>query len=311
MVKKIESLKTVLKPDRALASIRHDQLTTLVNKLTSRPKSEKTGKKIAAQTAINLIAAARQFFNWLRDSGKWEEPRGFDRIFRVNRTALLTNKERRHAAQGVEVFTIDELVKLWQAANEQNRLFISLALNCGFAQMEIATLRAWEIDLKADPKHIARHRRKTEVYGNWALWDVTADLLKNRLPYTPKNPEEHALLTRNGQPYVRYVNGNRTDAIGQAWQKLIKKAGVTKLGFKYLRKTGADMIRKIGGLEVSEAYLAHSEKTLARVYSNRDFDKLADALGTMNAELKTVFAQGAVINPHQDATEMSQQCAMI
>ena len=43
------------------------------------------------------------------------------------------------------------------------------------------------------------------------------------------------------------------------------------------------------GLEVSEAYLAHSEKTLARVYSNRDFDKLADALGIMEAELAAVF----------------------
>ena len=36
--------------------------------------------------------------------------------------------------------------------------------------------------------------------------------------------------------------------------------------------------------------LAHSEKTLARVYSNRDFDKLADALGTMETELARVFA---------------------
>ncbi len=49
------------------------------------------------------------------------------------------------------------------------------------------------------------------------------------------------------------------------------------------------MIRKIGGLEISDAYLAHSEKTLARVYSNRDFDKLADALGIMETELATVF----------------------
>ena len=49
------------------------------------------------------------------------------------------------------------------------------------------------------------------------------------------------------------------------------------------------MIRTIGGLEVSEAYLAHSERTLARVYSNRDFDKLADALRTMETELATVF----------------------
>ena len=41
---------------------------------------------------------------------------------------------------------------------------------------------------------------------------------------------------------------------------------------------------------MSEAYLAHPERTLARVYSNRDFDKLADALGIMEAELATVFA---------------------
>jgi integrase len=290
MTNRIDALKTILDTERAIASVGYDQLKALVNKLTSRPKSAKTGKKIAAQTAINLIAAARQLFNWLRDSGKWEDPRGFDRIFRVNRKALQSNQERRQAAQGVEVFTLDELTKLWKAANEQNRIFISLGLNCGFAQMEISTLRTWEIHLETDPKHIARHRRKTEVYGSWPLWRVTADLLERRLPWTQKNAEEYALLTRNGHTFVSYGSGHRTDVIGQAWQKLIKKAGVTKLGFKYLRKTGADMIRKIGGLEVSEAYLAHSERTLARVYSNRDFDKLADALRTMEAKLKTVFA---------------------
>jgi hypothetical protein len=42
--------------------------------------------------------------------------------------------------------------------------------------------------------------------------------------------------------------------------------------------------------EAPEAYLAHSEKTLARVYSNQDFDKLADALGIMETKLAAVFA---------------------
>ena len=290
MAQKIDSLKAILLPERAVASIGYDQLTSVMSKLASRPKSPATGKQISAQTAINLIAASRQFFGWLRNSGKWDEPRGFERIFRINRKALLTNSERRKAAQGVETFTVEELRELWRAANEQNRLLLSLALNCGFAQMEIATLRTWEIDLKAEPPRISRHRRKTEVYGSWVLWDVTADLLGRRLRRTPKNAEDCALLTRYGKPYVRYKGSARTDAIGQAWQKLITKAGIRKLGFKYLRKTGADMVRKIGGLEVSEAYLAHSEKTLARVYSNRDFDKLAEALRTMEAELREMFA---------------------
>ena len=46
---------------------------------------------------------------------------------------------------------------------------------------------------------------------------------------------------------------------------------------------------KIDRMKVSEAYLAHSGRTLARVYSNRDFDKLADTLGIMESKLAAVF----------------------
>jgi hypothetical protein len=110
---------------------------------------------------MDLVAAARRFFNWPRDSGKWEEPRCFERSFHINRKARLTNQERKQAAQGADTFTVEELRKLWQAANEQNRLFLALGLNCGFAQMAIAAPRAWEVDLAADPPRIWRHRRKT------------------------------------------------------------------------------------------------------------------------------------------------------
>jgi len=43
-------------------------------------------------------------------------------------------------------------------------------------------------------------------------------------------------------------------------------------------------------LEVFETYPAHSEKTLTRVYIRGDFDKLADALRTMESKLARVFA---------------------
>jgi len=98
------------------------------------------------------------------------------------------------------------------------------------------------------------------------------------------------MLTRYGKPYVRYQNNMRTDGIAQAWQKLVAKAGVRELGSKYLRKTGADMVRRLGGLEMPEIHLAHSEKTLGRVYSNPDFDKLAGALRAMEVELEDVLS---------------------
>ena len=285
MLHKLDALEDHLPLEKPLGEIGFDELTDVVNRLVARPKSNTTGKPIASQTAINWIGATRQLFTWCRDSGKWTEPRGYERIFRVNRRAMLTNAERKRAAQGVETFTLEELGKLWAAANEQNRLFVLLGLNCGFAQMEMATLRTWEIDLKANPPRIERNRRKTDVYGQWVLWPKTVELLRRRLKRTLDNDEELALLTRNGKPLVEYTGRSRKDAICQSWAKLRKKAGVNALGFKHLRKTGADIIRKIASVEVSESYLAHSEKTLARVYSNPDFDKLADALAEMETKL--------------------------
>ena len=77
--------------------------------------------------------------------------------------------------------------------------------------------------------------------------------------------------------------------MGLVWQKLVKKAGVTSLSFKYLRKTGADMIRKIGGRDVSEVYLAHSEPALSQAYTNRDFDKLSASLHALQQQLARAF----------------------
>jgi integrase len=155
----------------------------------------------------------------------------------------------------------------------------------------LATLTKWEIDLKSDPPRIARERRKTGVYGKWPLWPETADLLKARLAKTPKNEDDLAILTRNGKPLVHFGKGiGRTDSVSQFWSRLIGKTDdIQKLSFKYLRKTGADIVRKIAGRDISEAYLSHADQTMARAYTNTDFAAVADAVTKMREQLAPMF----------------------
>jgi hypothetical protein len=69
-----------------------------------------------------------------------------------------------------------------------------------------------------------------------------------------------------------------------------KHEWVRPLGFKYLRKTGSDLVRRVGGIEAAEAFLSHAERSVSRVYNNRDFERLADHLTEVRKRLDRVFA---------------------
>ena len=60
--------------------------------------------------------------------------------------------------------------------------------------------------------------------------------------------------------------------------------------FKSLRKTGADIIQKLAGVEIAQVYLCHTPKTMAeKNYTNPHFDKLAAALDYMREQLQPMF----------------------
>ena len=59
------------------------------------------------------------------------------------------------------------------------------------------------------------------------------------------------------------------------------------LGFKFLRKTGADRIKKLGGLEVSEMYLSHAETNgMNRHYANRNWPQMHECLNLLREQLR-------------------------
>jgi integrase len=306
-------------PDLPLSQIGYDQIRQIINHFTSRPVSPVTGRKIAPDTVIDTLAFTRALFVRLADQHKWASPMSIDKVFKYNRQKLYTDAELERKAQ-VQVFTLDELKTLWMGCGKcLYELLFLLGLNCGFTAMEIATLRRAQCHLDGPKPFIRRIRHKTQVKGVWRLWPETADLLRQLM--CGENEGDLALRTKTGKPLVHYFGRSRNDAVGHAWDDVRKRVDgileiremlgnnvvpVRKLGFKYLRKTGSNLIRRIGGKDCAEVYLAHADKTLSRVYNNRDFKSLSKAIRTMRRQLVPVLgpeaseeepAQAATVSP--------------
>lgn len=82
----------------------------------------------------------------------------------------------------------------------------------------------------------------------------------------------------------------KIDRLSSAWYRLRRKSPEIKLSFKHLRKTGANMIKKIAGRTISHVYLSDIDNTTGgKHYTNDDFDKLAEALDIMRIQLQPMF----------------------
>lgn len=292
----LKLIDDVIPPATPLHEIRKPELEKLVSHFTARPVREHTGNPMAARGVTTTVQAFRQFFDWL-DGDKWEGPRRMDKVFKLRTTALMTAAEQRKAANGNAVFTTAELKELYTTANENQRLYMLLALNTASTQKELATLALDEIDLSAGVIDRIRHKtRSTAIRGRWQLWPETLELLKARIATTPRDPKVNpaglAMLTDNDRPLVH--DETDTDTIASTWARLIRRTNkeeqkVRRLGFKTLRKTAADAILRISGSEaVQQLMLAHARRTMAaRHYTGEThFEPLAQPLKHLGDELQ-------------------------
>lgn len=266
-VGKVQYLKMVKRSatDRPLASIGATELSAMVDDWRSR-------EGLSAVTIRNAVAVLRQMFDWLDVRGYWEAPRRFDRIF----------KGGEQIKPKVETFSVDELAQLYAVANERWKALILCGLNFGFASMECATLQWAEVNLAK--RMVKRERQKTGVEGQWSLWRETVQQLKPL-----RNGHDSVFTTTEGNPLVRFSGQSRSDRIATDWRTLTKRAKVSHRPFKCLRKTGATMLRAIDGIEVSEVYLAHAERGIARHYSTPCQKRMNKALAELRQQLSPMF----------------------
>ncbi len=291
----------VLGRHRPLSSVDQHKLFTLVNHFVSRPElktspgqTKQPGRQMSIATAVGIILAVKDLFRWIdeHDSIPWIKPRCFRRIFSINRHKMVTDGE--YACKPplirnvVPTFTIDELTHLYAEADRRVRAWMLLALNCGHTQKDLSDLTTAEIAFDATNPFIQRERVKTHVHGVWVLWPETLEAIEREM--APKNPLNRVFLSSQGKTLVGGENYGR-DVVRMEWLKLREKAGMSRtLSFKYLRKTGADLIRRIDGVEVSEMYLAHVEpRTMSRPYTNRSWKQLDAALAKLRCQFENIW----------------------
>lgn len=303
--------------DRPLNGFNLDECRSIVNHFASRPTfdgGKKIGVRMAAATVVGTLNTVRAFFSDAADRGDWTAPATLDKCFSFDRDKLQTETEQ-DATATVKTFTIPELASIWRATrSDRQRLYILLGLNCGFTQKEIATLRLAHCHLDAVDKegnarpYIKRRRNKTrakvKTEWRWRLWPETAYLLNKEMAKT--NPEGLALLSEKGGRLTDTTASSYFDLIRKPWTDAIKAANhlkdlfdkeggkhtlvsVRPLGFKYLRKTASNLIRKIGGKDTAETFLAHTESGMGKHYHNPDFKRVGRSIRKLRLRLEPML----------------------
>ncbi len=285
-------------PDMDLSEFGYSAMERLRNYWTARPDSKlrggrASGRPIGLTTVDNHLSTARRLVRWLdkSDGFEWEMPRhGLDALV-ANLKKIETVEEVASKRHGVKVFTVDQLVVMYRSATDFERLLLLLSLNAAMAQAEVSSLR-WD-EVESNPQTIRRVRRKSRVYGEFAVWEQTQAALgwwcRMRPPAGPL-----VVVSAGGTAYTR-------TQIANAWFRLRgqveRDAGQSIdwwLPFKFLRKTGAQMVRQVSDGEVAGVFLSHGQPVasddLADKYSNRPFDKVAAALHAVHEQLRPMFA---------------------
>jgi len=292
-------------PDCPMGQIGFIQLEDMTRYWLARPARKGTAKPIAVDTVTNQIGALRRFVRWASRHAQWRKPEDWMEATKYSRKHLATAAEKaaRATPNQVKTYSVTELEMIWPYCTKWERCLVTLALNCAFGAAEIASLRMNEVDLAT--AKIKRIRGKNGVYGEHQLWPEMVELLQwaveRRRQIGKPLPTDFVLVRESGQPLLKQTrSGATSNKVAASWSDVLKKIRrdnptFKKLSFKYLRKTAANLVRKISDGETAAVFLHHgqsvAEDELAEVYTDRDFEKLFVAQGKVHETLAKMFAQ--------------------
>ncbi|MBY0231011.1 MAG: hypothetical protein K2W96_17125 [Gemmataceae bacterium] len=272
----------------------------------------KRGKPVAPKTAGNMVKRVRAFIKWLHRAADWNWRKPED--YEVGKVDIaLTTHELSRMAGDAPTYSDEELCLLWKHAKPVERLWMCLALNCGFGIAELGSLQINELHIdkphrkyKTPGSWIYRLRKKSRVYGDWKLWDTTVEGVRWYLSVRPASDETCLLLNGAGRPLVKDTDtGNRGQNVPNAWDALVKRvrklsdAAFRKLSFNKLRKTAASAVRELASGETAGIFLSHGKPVasdgILDLYAGKDFKKVHKACDEWGGRLAPVLS--SVENP--------------
>ena len=225
-------------------------------------------KGVKPPTIKRRVITTRQIFKFGADENLITVPLHLDKLRIPNQKTM-----RKHRAEaGRKNFHASEVKQLLDATKSlQLQAAILLAVNCGYGNTDIATLKRSDLDL--DAGWLKTFRSKTGVRRQCPLWPETIEAIRRYLregdPLADgqRSEETRGLLfvTRNDFPLVRQVTkpdgrgGKKLiehDVLTTAFKRILSKIGIAIKGLSFygLRHT-FDTIGSETGLIVAVGYI--------------------------------------------------------
>lgn len=166
-------------------------------------------------------------------------------------------------------FSLDEIHRLWEEADDRMKLVMVLGLNAGYRAEDIRTLERDAMDFGRG--EIRRQRSKTKAAQAHKLWPVTKALLKDHVANTPGKLPFGKGYSNISRELTAFVDTVLTKEKNEDPRRTAKS----------FRSTGAQELERIvlgTAPHVVDQYLAHGDKKLARHYREQELTALFEAL---------------------------------
>ncbi len=242
--------------------------------------------------AKHVVQQVKALLCWASDHDQiqWEKPKRFDSIMLIQTVRPRNEKElealkEKKLGPDRRFFRIDQLKALYSAACPVMRAWLLLGLNCAIYPDHIAGLK--KSDFKRDGKRITTFdrietlRSKTLVVSKHDLWpETTAAIMA-----TMSDGHKHLFSRKGNGPITRTL-------IAQKYKKLRTIAKVEDApGFKYLRHTSKNEIKKLSSEEISVVHAAQTPKEgIDAIYTAPNWEAHAAALVKLREVFKEVWS---------------------
>jgi integrase len=249
-------------------------------------KKGKAGDGWGPHRVTNGVTRVKSIFKFGFEAGLLDRPPRYGPEFAPPSRSVM----RRHRAKSpAKMFEADELRamidgKAVEREGEEPeqvkpdpamKAMILLGVNCGFGNDDVAGLK-FE-GLKLETGWLDYPRAKTGIQRRCPLWPETVAAIEAAIKVRPKpaNLEDCGLvfLTYRGTRWVRVSQekDNRSDYVSQAFNKYLKRLGLSKEGFgfytlRHVFRTVADGARDIPAVR---AIMGHVDASIDAAYRER------------------------------------------
>lgn len=264
--KACETIVEAMGEGRAVDDLRPDDFGELRAKAAKRLGSYALGKYVQlVKTVFHFAYSSELIDRPIRYGDQFDKPAA--KSLRLAR-----------AKRGVRLIDAADVRKLHDHADAQLRAIVLLAMNCGFGPADCAGLN--RSHLKAREGWVYFPRPKTGIDRRIPLWPETVKALAaaRKVRPTPHDTTDADafFLTRQGRRLSRFIDrgelerGVRKDSLSPAFNKLVKRAGVTINGGLYvLRHTFRTVADEIPDRAAIDAIMGHSDDSMGATYRER------------------------------------------